>query len=241
MNRFWLPLWGLILLGLPASPVRAQDVGLEQFFTAVQEGKVENLTRLMHPQLARRIDPPILEAWLQAVAFRLGRVEAIEEDVVITTGDRRELSARVHFTKGIAQAELVFVDQAVVGFEIKSDHLTNWFQRPTSLQLYRQQGEQFLKAFTARNFEGCRQLLHEKIAQQLTDQYLTESLQTIEQEIGTLAEVQYQQARLTVLPDERLRQIDLQYEIRGNRGIVLLEIAIRFHGMQGHIVGFRIP
>jgi len=241
MNRFWLPLWGLVLLGMSAVSAQAQDVGLEQFFDAVQEGKVENLTKLMHPQLARQIDPPILDAWLQAVAFRLGRVESIEEDTAITTGDRRELTAEVRFTKGVALVELVYVAQEVVAFEVKSAHLANWFQRPTSLQMYREQGEQFLNAFTSRDFAGCREVLHEKIAQQLTDRYLTESLESIEQEIGTPAEVQYQHARLTVLPDERLRQIDLQYEIRGNRGIITLEMVIRFHGMQGHIVGFHFP
>lgn len=197
--------------------------------------------KMMHPQLAERIDPPVLEAWLQAVAFRLGRVESIEMETVIYEPDRTELTADVLFSKGSAKAELVLMNSAIVKFAVKSERLANWFQRPTSLLLYRQQGERFLQALVDHKLDDCRKVLHPKVAEQLTDEFLEEALQTILRTTGPAPALQYQQARLVIQPDERLKQIELNYELQGTQGKISVEMVVRFHanGLQGHLIGFR--
>lgn len=219
----------------------AETVDLDAFFAAVEQGEVEPMLGMMHPQLARQIDPPILEAWLQAVAFRLGKVESIIPDTTLVTDARQEFTADVVFTKGTAVAELVLLKNNVVAFEIKSASLTNWFQRPTSLALYSERGEQFLTSLADRDFSACRAVLHEKVAKKVNDQYLNESADLLVQQVGSRPQFNYQQAKLTVLPDERVQQMELIYEIEGDRGSVRCEMAFRFHGMQGHLVGFRFP
>jgi len=236
-------LFFLVAMLLFAAPIHAQSesetIDLDTFFSAVEDGDVETLLDMMHPQLARQIDPPILEAWLQAVAFRLGRVESILPDTTLVTDARQEFTADVIFSKGRAVAELVLLKNSIVAFEIKSASLTNWFQRPTSLSLYSERAEQFLQSLSNRDFAACRAVLHEKIAKQLTDQYLNESADMLVRRVGSRPQFTYEQASLIVLPDERMRQVDLLFKIEGDRGTVQCELAIRFHGMQGHLVGFR--
>ena len=161
----------------------AETVDLDAFFAAVEQGEVEPLLGMMHPQLARQIDPPILEAWLQAVAFRLGKVESIIPDTTLVTDARQEFTADVVFTKGTAVAELVLLKNNIVAFEIKSASLTNWFQRPTSLSLYSERGEQFLVSLADRDFSACRAVLHEKVAKKVNDQYLNESADLLVQQL----------------------------------------------------------
>ncbi len=232
-------LLGLLCANWNLASARGEEIGLDEFFRVIQAGNVADMMKMMHPQLAERIDPPILEAWLQAVSFRLGHVELISPVTSLISENRRELTAEVFFNKGTAEAELILENNVVVAFEVKSEHLTNWFQRPTSLDLYHSQGRLFLQSLTNSDWESCRKALHEKVSRELTDQYLQDSLATIETRTGVQPEIHYRQARLVIQPDERLRQIDLVYELTGSRGSLTMEVMVRFHGMQGHLVGFR--
>lgn len=217
----------------------AQEVGLTEFFQTVQQGEAESVIKLMHPQLAQQIDPPILETWLQAVAYRLGRVELIAPDVEIYNPERTVLTAEVTFTKGTAKAELVLVKGEIVAFAVKSERLANWFQRPASLQLYQERSQLFLESLLTGKFDEARKTLHPRISDQLTDEVLQQARLAIStEEEGQ--QVVYQQARLTILPDERLQQIDMIYELQGGIKSSKVVTVVRFHGMQGHLVGFRI-
>lgn len=220
--------------------VSAQEASLSAFFQAVQQGEVEKVTELMHPQLVRQIDPPILEAWLQAVAYRLGRVEAITPDTEYHADERSELTADIVFSKGNARAELVMLKGQIVAFSIKSEKLANWFQRPTSLQFYRQRGEEFLKAFAAGQLEESQKLLHPKIAEQFTEGALKQAHDVLARNVGNDVQIQFAQSRLTVLPDERLQQIELIFDLQGELGEAKVAVVVRFHGMQGHLVGFHL-
>ncbi len=223
------------------SQAMAQGDGekLDQFLNAVQLGETEGLLNLMHPKLAEQIDPPILEAWLQSVAYKLGSVEVVLPATSIIAGDREEFTSNVSFTKGTARVAITVLNESIVAFEVQSDELANWFQRPTSLKIYRDRVEQFMTALDSQDYELCLSLMHSQIAEKLSSEVLSEYLEKVEQVVGASRTRKFQFAKLTVLPDERLEQIDLYYEIEGSLGSVTAEFAIRFQGMRGQLVGFR--
>ncbi len=229
-----------VVFSLPES-VRAQVDGekLDQFLGVVQQGETDGLLRLMHPKLAEQIDPPILEAWLQAVAYKLGRVEVVTPATSIIAGDREEFTSNVRFMKGTARVAITVLNDSIVAFEVQSDELVNWFQRPTSLKIYRDRVERFMTALDKQEYELCLSLMHTQIAEKLSTETLNEYVEKVDQAVGTSRERKFQYAKLTVLPDERLEQIDLYYEIEGSLGSVTAEFAIRFQGMRGQLVGFR--
>lgn len=238
MKTPFATLLGLLLVWAPTQ-LHAEEFLLRDFLATIQEADVDNVMKLMHPQLAERIDRPILEAWLQAVAFRLGRVEDIRPISTLNTANRYEESGEVIFTRGKAEAEIIQLNNRIVSFEIKSEQLINWFQRPTSLELYRSRGQEFLKSLLRGDTDAARKNLHESVARELRDQQLTEFRATIESRIGQQPDIEYRHSRLLILPDERLRQIDLTYDLTGSLGTLSVEINVRFQDMQGHLVGYR--
>ncbi len=238
MKTLYATLLGLMLVCY-STTLAAEEILLRDFLATIQEANVDNVMKLMHPQLAEQIDPPILEAWLQAVAFRLGRVEDIRPINTLNTVNRYEESGEVIFTRGKADAEIAQVNNRIVAFEIKSEQLINWFQRPTSLDLYHTRGREFLTSLLRGDWEASRKNLHPSVSRELSDKQLSESRATIESRIGKQPEILYRHARLVVLPDERLRQIDLVYELTGSLGTLSVEIYVRFQDMQGHLIGYR--
>lgn len=237
-NRYvWLIAFTSLSVSL--NHANADENPLKVFFDAVDTGQVESVKKLMHPQLAGQIDPPILEAWLQAVSFRLGPVVDIVPEYEQILPKVQEYTATVQFKKGKAHVQINLSNREIVKFEVKSAKLVNWFQRPTSLQYYNKRGENFLKELQALNYQAAKKLLHEKIAAQLTTSDLKSYAEKISAKTGGEEAIQYRFAKLTVLPNEQLQQIDLFYEIKGNRGTVQAELAIRFQGMRGYIVSFE--
>ncbi len=217
----------------------ADETPLRVFLNAVETGEVESVSKLMHPQLASQIDPPILEAWLQAVSFRLGPVVDIVPEYEKSTRRTQEYTATIQFKKGNAKVLLNLADREIVKFEVKSDKLINWFQRPTSLSYYQKRGERFLQELQTQNFASCKKLLHEKTAAQLTTDDLKSYSNKIRDKTGENENVRYRFAKLTVLPNEQIQQIDLFYEIEGDQGAVQAELTVRFQGMKGYIVSFE--
>ena len=226
-------------LSISLNRASADENPIRLFFDAVDTGQVESVKKLMHPQLAGQIDPPILEAWLQAVSFRLGPVVDIVPEFEQILPTVQEYTATVQFKKGKAHVQLNLSNREIVKFEVKSTKLINWFQRPTSLQYYNKQGENFLEELQALNYQAAKKLLHEKIAAQLTTSDLKSYAEKIGEKTGGAETIRYRFAKLTVLPNEQLQQIDLFYEIKGKRGAVQAELAIRFQGMRGYIVSFE--
>ena len=228
----------LFILGAQAQ-AQVDEEKLDQFLNAVQIGETEGLLNLMHPKLAEQIDPPILEAWLQSVAYKLGSVEVVLPATSIIAGDREEFTSNVSFTKGTARVAITVLNDSIVAFEVQSDELANWFQRPTSLKIYRDRVERFMTALDNQEYDRCLSLMHSQIAEKLNAEILSEYLEKVEQVVGASRTRKFQFAKLTILPDERLEQIDLYYEIEGSLGSVTAEFAIRFQGMRGQLVGFR--
>jgi len=233
----WLVVVPIFFAGI--NRTNADETPLRVFFDAVETGQVESIVNLMHPQLARQIDPPILEAWLQAVSFRLGPVIDILPEDDQYTPKTQEYTATIQFKKGKAKVQLNLSNREIVKFEVKSDKLVNWFQRPTSLKYYQQRGEKFLQELQAQKFESAKTLLHEKVAAQLTISELKSYAEKITKQTGENKSIRYRFAKLTVLPNEQLQQMDLFYEMKGERGTVQAELAIRFQGMKGYIVSFE--
>ncbi len=242
MNKISYSFIGIIavsILLIDISRSNADESPVRRFFNAVETGNVESVKKLMHPQLASQIDPPILEAWLQAVSFRLGPVVDIIPEFEKITQNAHEHITGVQFKKGKAQAIIKISQGNIVRFEVKSDKLINWFQRPTSLKFYQLQGEQFLKELQAQNYDSTSKLLHKKVASQLSENDLKAYSEKIITKAGKVESTHYRFAKLTILPNEQLQQIDLFYEIRGDQGSVQAELAIRFQGMKGYIMGFE--
>ncbi|MCA8986048.1 MAG: hypothetical protein KDA78_00310 [Planctomycetaceae bacterium] len=195
---------------------------------------------MLHPKLVSQVDAPVLEAWLQAVAFRLGRVEVVSPGTLIASEDREETSAAVQFSKGTATVSLVSIQSQIVSFEVQSESMTNWFSRPTSLKIYRERVEQFIQSLLNEEDSTCLELLHPEVAEKLSPSQLGTYRSSLQTSAGQITATQFHHANLTIQEDERLSQMELIYQLTGSKRTVEASFVIRFRGMRGEIVGFQV-
>src|SRR5690606_254294 len=93
---------------LSAAAAARAEVTPQTFFEAAATGEPARVQSLRSPALAAEVDEPVLEAWMQAINDRLGRVTAItaaESPAPSTSaGDTTRTTARVQFERGTAIA-----------------------------------------------------------------------------------------------------------------------------------------
>src|SRR5262249_11204166 len=144
----------VLMAGFVALLVWAQRSGAkhqEKFFTTVISGDPEQVLALCDPQLQEEIDAPVLGAWMNAVRKQLGpyrglsaanfntNMNSTPQGTIITS------KGTVNFEHGDAHSELAYRNSLLTSFSIESDKLGDWFQGPTSTELYRGRGEHFIR------------------------------------------------------------------------------------------------
>ncbi len=216
----------------------------ESFFTAVTSGDVKQLETLMDPALREQIDPPVLEAWMNEVRGSLGRYRGLSK-TNFSTETRYEGGAwisqsqgEVHFERGTAQSELVFRDNQLIKFSVRSDEIgDDWFQGPADSKLYRERGQEFLTHFLLGESDRAFEMMHEALQREMPREKLRALVDDVTAKAGKLQSIAYAEERFDTSQGQRLK---IYYQVQCEHARTTARVDIQFAGLQGHLVAFDL-
>ncbi|MGD9857616.1 MAG: hypothetical protein AB7U20_21950 [Planctomycetaceae bacterium] len=227
-----------LLVGLDSAQADIQD----DFFRAVQSGKLKQATDHMRPELLREIDEPVFQAWMNAINERLGAVQTIKHTGLelkqTENGPMRSTTATVTFEKGTASSSLTTVDGKLIAFNITSEELgDDWFQGPTSTDLYQQLGRTFIERFMRGETDDAYAMCHAALQEVIDRESFQQMIDIVRNEDGALKTVNFKDSRMEI--SEEGQDLLLNYEIVSEKGTGTCEIKVQFVGMKGHLLGFE--
>jgi hypothetical protein len=218
----------------------AQRAGSElqtSFFSAVESGDVKQVEALMHPALRKKIDPPILEAWMQEVRGKLGRFQGLSKTDFSTStkyqGGKKltESKGTVNFEHGTATSELEFQDDQLVAFSIRSDKIgDDWFKGPTDSTFYRERGQQFLTHFLNGEAEQAFSMMHESLQKAMPLEKLKTLMTGVTAKAGRLQSIAHTEDRFDASKGQRLKVL---YQVKCANSQTTAQIDFQFVGLKG--------
>ncbi|MEQ8787960.1 MAG: hypothetical protein RIC55_16760 [Pirellulaceae bacterium] len=225
----------------PEQNAAAQD----RFFVAVSSGDTQRVLDLMHPELRKQIDEPLLADWMKQVNASLGKYEGMSwsdwnTKWEVKNGVKRNLAeGTFNFARGDAQAEFVFVDDQLVSFHVDSDKIPkDWFHGPSDAAIYQQRGAEFLRHLYTGEFD--------KIDQKVRDAFGTPVLENAAAEIKEqLGKVQKIEPDAQQWSDENGGRLSNCYRVEGDREVdgvhrfLYAQVDFGFSGLQGMPTGFK--
>lgn len=211
-----------------------------QFYEAIGRSDVDTALRLLHPAVRELVDRPVMEAWTSAVRDELGQHRAtVHTDRTETqelTARRVEFTSTVTFAKGTARSSMSVLNGQIVAFEVQSDLLQNWFQGPTTTDVYAQQAETFIDAFLFGKDQAAFAMMHPALQDVIPQKKLQGMMDTVMANGGSLKQAELQGSRFTL--SGASPTLYLTYAIECERASGQCEIEFQFVGMKGHLLGF---
>lgn len=215
----------------------------EDFYTAVLAGDVAKVKAQFHPELAQKIDDPVLAAWMAAVKQNLGAFKGMSASnfntsFKQTSGGKQVTSEGIaEFEKGEAESKLELVDDKIVAWEVKSKSLpANWFSSLEDASFYDRKARAFLGAVLTGDASTSWKLMHPNLQEKLKETGWPEAVKRLQEHYeGKSLALDHHDFKPS-LPQE----VVLFYGVVGTEGA---PITVRFQrgGMALHLLGFKIP
>ena len=224
-----------------ALPLFAAPAEQVRFFQLVASGDANRLMRDMESDLQAEIDAPVLAAWMAALNERLGRVTEIK-----LNGASRKLSTRgilvstscdITFQRGKASSELTTLNGKVIGFNVASKQMANFFQGPTSTDLYEEQAKEFINRFLAGEAQAAHDLCHKALQDVVPLPQLQEMMTVVTPKVGNPTQVSLIDTRTEIT--DTANKLFLDFDVIGDAGNAQCQITIEFVGLKGHLLGFN--
>ena len=216
----------------------------KRFFKAILSGNPGKVTAMCHPALRDEIDEPVLAAWMAEVKDKLGAFKGlrktnfststkIENGVKVT-----ESKGMVDFEKGSAESELKYYDGKLIKFNIKSDQLkTDAFPGPTSTDLYRERGKEFLTLFLANKPDETFAMMHSALQKKVPLEKLKTMMAGVTGKAGPTKAITWQSEKLE--PGEPLT-LKLLYNVECEKAKTVASVEFQFIGFKGHLLAFNL-
>jgi hypothetical protein len=214
----------------------------ERFFTAVDSGDAGQVMAIFHPALREEVDEPVLAAWITAVNGRLGGFQGLSKTDFNTAtrfhGSVRQTQsqATVNFEKGTARSQLVFHDDQIVEFSVESDTLKDWFQGPSSTELYRRRGAEFLGHVLRGEPDAASAMMHPALRDVLPLEKLKQMIANISA-AGPLQAIEYHAENMN--PGDG-HHLTVFYRVACENDETLASVTFQFVGLKGHLVAFNL-
>ncbi|MBX3440520.1 MAG: hypothetical protein KF861_23725 [Planctomycetaceae bacterium] len=228
---------------LLAIPYSAQADMQDDFFRAIQSGEIKQTIDHMRPELVKEIDQPVFQAWMNAINERLGGMQSIKptglEIKQTPNGTMRTTSAMITFDKGTASSSLTTLGGKLIAFNITSDQLgDDWFQGPTSTDLYQQLGRTFIERFLKGETDEAYAMCHEALQEVIDRDAFQQMINIVQGESGALKSVTFRESKMDITEDDG-QNLMLNFDIVSEKGTATCEIKVQFVGMKGHLLGFQ--
>ena len=215
----------------------------EAFFEAIESEDPEKLLALCRDDMRGVIDVPVLAAWMKAFHAATGDFERVsfkDFEVKLSLNDgvlEEKNKATVECTNGNATCRLVAVDGKLVSFDAESELLPDeWFQGPTSTDLYQERGAQFILLCFAGSSNVAYDRMHPALQEMITREELAEMIQAELESGGHLKSIDFKEAELDFSDGQRLL---VYYDLQLADKTLLAKVEFQFVGLQGHLIGFR--
>jgi hypothetical protein len=215
----------------------------EDFYTAVLSGDVAKVKGQFHPDLANRVDEPVLEAWMKAVKRDLGAFKGMSTSNFNTsfnqTSNGKEVTSKgiAEFEKGEAESMLKLVDDKIVAWEVKSKSLpSNWFSSLEDASFYDRKARAFLAAILTGDAETAWKFMHPNLQKKFDAADWP----------GAVKRIQAHYKGETLAFDHHdfkpaaPQEVVMFYGVTGTEGAAI-KVRFQRNGMVCHLVGFNIP
>lgn len=217
----------------------------EKFFRAVLSGEPQQVLDMLHPDLRRQVDEPVLASWMAAVKEHLGAFEGLAKDNFSTSSRTEngvsilESDGKVEFARGTAASKLRFVDDQVVAFHIESEALPRpWFTGLGDVAFYDRKARAFLDAIATADASTALASMHENLRAKFEEHAFGKSLQALRARLGLVSRVELLSDEFAVGPPQTL---ELRYELSGSAETLKARVRFVFDKMQGHLAAFQVP
>lgn len=212
------------------------------FFEAIQSGQIEQVMAQMRPELLVEVDPPVLAAWMTALNERVGSLQSIKYTGIelkqTEDGSFRTTTAIVTFEKGSATSVLTAIDDRLIAFQVTSDQLGNdWFQGPSSIDLYESRGRTFIEQFMTGKTDEAYAMCHPALQDVIDRESFQQMVNILHERHGGPTSVTLKDSSMKI--DDERQELTLNFDIVGERGTGVCEITVQFAGMKGHLLGFN--
>lgn len=230
------------VLTIASSPAVAGQSGTpqEQFYAAIDRQDLGGVLEVLHPSARKLVDAPVLDAWMQAIGKNLGasqQIEVLERKVERRlTGRREETHSKVVFTRGEAESEVIVVDGQIIAFHVVSPQMANWFQGPTSVQLYADMAEAFMEDFLAGRTTAAHESMHPALQKEISFERLEEMIQQVCSNGGALKQLTLKDHRFSL--EGSAPALFLTYDVVCEKATGSCELEFQFEGMKGYLLGF---
>jgi len=236
----------LLVVGMLIWGHKAGSKRQEEFFKVVGTGEPEKLLQMIEPDLAKKVDKPVLGAWMKAINTNLGAFKGLSKKKFNTKSDTSggvttvQSKGTVLFEKGEAESELVFRGDRLVKFFVSSDKITNaWFKDEGIHALCRQRAQTFLTSFLANEADQAYALLHTAFQEQMPEDKFKAMVGRITTNVGALQKLTYRGVKYT---DEKGKSftVRLFYDVVCARGKTVAEVTFQFAEMAAHLNSFDL-
>ncbi len=211
------------------------------FFDVVATGDVSRVMSLMDESLQAQVDAPVLDAWIDAFNERLGPVTDLKTTgwtrKLSTNGIIAETSCDVTCQRGVAKSTLTFLNSKLIAFQINSEQLANFFEGPTSTDLYEELSNDFISKFLVGEADAAYALCHKGLQDVVSLDQLKEMINIVKPHVGQLSGTELTQSRME--STDTANKLILDFQIVGNEGNASCKMTIEFVGLKGHLLGFR--
>ena len=226
-----------------ADPKSESSEQFKTFFDEIATGKTEGLVNMMDPALQALVDEPVLDTLVKAINSNLGAVTSIEieepntEVPTESENGAEELSAKIKFKKGEADARLSLQDGKLMAFNVSSKSLIDWLKKPDDISVYVNGSEQFIKLFMANSGDDAYKMLHPELKKVVSREQFQKMIEQVRAANGELEQVTFESDRWE--NSKGIGTLNLLYELKCKEKNAACEMKIQFLGMQGQILGFQ--
>ncbi|RCK77887.1 MAG: hypothetical protein OZSIB_2046 [Candidatus Ozemobacter sibiricus] len=217
----------------------------QEFFQAVGTNDPDKVLALMHPDLRKVIDPPILRAWQKVFNAHLGAYQGLKVDGFSTSTrqegpiKRYETKGEAEFEKGTARAELAYVDGKIVQFSVTSPQMpAAWFTGPDGTEFYQVRGKLFLERLLRQETDLAWEMMHEELQNQVTQAEFNRQAAALAEALGAPKTVTFESERFEEPEGEQ--NLRLFYKIEAEKGTARGMVKYQFLGFRAHMFGYQI-
>ena len=226
---------GLLLWGfLKGSEIQ------EDFYEAVSSGDPDRVLGLMHDDLTKEIDRPVLAAWMAHFKERMGALKGLSKSNFSTKTENGVTTSKgkVEFEKGDVDSSLTLMDDKIVEFHVKSKNLEGpWLDSLADTTLYRERGKEYFDHLARGDFQAAFGMMHESLQTEMPLESLTSGMEGMKVKVGEMRSVTYDREEFTAGNPSTL---EIYYSVECAERAAEGRVKFVFGNLRGDLIGFNI-
>lgn len=231
------------------------------FVDALAARDAQRLYAMMHPDLKKLVDPPLMQAFVEIVAEELGPVAEKQTDglrlVTEETATSKTVrgSDKVGFKNGAYEVRTNVVDGKLMGFNLAAPQLTkldqkfySYFNRLLSTapdrlrpaaEYYGNRGAGFTKALLEQGVKTAWDQLDPRVQTQLPLEKISPDLERIRAKYAPLGKMELESIRFVADAQGTFEEMDLLLSLeRPGKKPALAEFSFKFDGFRAVMIGY---